>query len=477
MRRAVSPLTRVHALAALCLTASAAAASNAAPLPAPTGADLALPWGLPFAGLLLSIALVPLASPPFWHDHFGKVAAGWALALLAPFTFVFGATETVHQVAHAILLEYLPFVAILFALFTIAGGICVRGAIVGTPALNTGILALGAALASIMGTTGAAMLLIRPLLTANEHRRHKVHAMVFFIILVGNVGGALSPLGDPPLFIGFLKGVDFFWPARELALPTAVLAGALFALFWLVDAWLYRKEPRVSATTVAGPSFAIEGSINFLLIAGVIGAVLMSGLWDSAIGFDVLGAHLELQNVLRDGMLFGLGLLSLALTPKAVRGHNAFHWMPIVEVAKIFAGIFITIIPVIAMLGAGRSGALGQAIALVVDAAGAPRDTRILWTTGALSAFLDNAPTYLVFFNLAGGDAIALMGPLKPTLKAISMGAVYFGALTYIGNAPNFMIKAIAEDRGVPMPSFFGYFGWTSLVMLPLLALITVGFL
>ncbi len=216
MRRAVSLLTRVHALAVLCLTASAAAASDAAPLPAPTGADLALLWGLPFAGLLLSIALVPLASAPFWHDHFGKVTAGWVLALLAPFTFVFGAMETVHQVAHAMLLEYLPFVAILFALFTIAGGICVRGAIVGTPALNTGILALGAALASIMGTTGAAMLLIRPLLTANEHRRHKVHAVVFFIILVGNVGGALSPLGDPPLFIGFLKGVDFFWTTREL---------------------------------------------------------------------------------------------------------------------------------------------------------------------------------------------------------------------------------------------------------------------
>jgi Na+/H+ antiporter NhaD/arsenite permease-like protein len=469
------PIRFVLTLVALATAPSAAGASNVAP--ALSGADLPLLWGLPFAGLLLSIALVPLVSAHFWHEHYGKVAAAWVLALLLPFILVFGATEAVHHVGHAILLEYVPFVVILFALFTIAGGICVRGAFVGTPALNTGILALGAALASIMGTTGAAMLLIRPLLTANENRQRKVHAVVFFIVLVGNVGGALSPLGDPPLFIGFLKGVDFFWTTRALALPTALLVGALLAIFWLLDAWLYRKEPRVSAPASTQPRFAIEGSINFVLVAGVIGAVLMSGLWDSGVEFDVLGAHLELQNLLRDALLVGLGLLSLALTPSAVREHNTFHWMPIVEVAKIFAGIFITIFPVIAILGAGRSGALGQAIGLVIDASGAPRDQAIFWTTGVLSAFLDNAPTYLVFFNLAGGDAAALMGPLKLTLEAISVGAVSFGALTYIGNAPNFMVKAIAEDRGIAMPSFFAYFGYAAVVMLPLLAVITVAFL
>ncbi len=209
----------------------------------------------------------------------------------------------------------------------------------------------------------------------------------------------------------------------------------------------------------------------------MIGAVLMSGLWNPEMAFDVLGAHLELQNVLRDGILVGLGLLSLAVTPQEVREHNAFHWMPIVEVAKIFAGIFITIIPVIAMLGAARDGALAAVIDLVADAPGRPNDLMVFWTTGVLSAFLDNAPTYLVFFNLAGGDPVALMGPLKVTLAAISMGAVYFGALTYIGNAPNFMIKAIAEDRGVEMPSFFAYFGYASVAMLPLLAVISVGFL
>ena len=185
-----------------------------AALPEANGASLRLIWGAPFAGLLLSIALVPLVSARFWHAHYGKIAAAWAAAFLVPFTLRFGIAETLHDVAHAMLLEYVPFVIILFSLFTIAGGICFRGALRGTPAKNTGLLALGAALASVMGTTGASMLLIRPLLTANEARRHKVHAIVFFIMLVGNVGGALSPLGDPPLFIGFLKGVDFFWTDR-----------------------------------------------------------------------------------------------------------------------------------------------------------------------------------------------------------------------------------------------------------------------
>jgi Na+/H+ antiporter NhaD/arsenite permease-like protein len=462
-------------LAALAFPALASSPDVA--LPELSGADLRLIWGAPFAGLLLSIALVPLFSARFWHAHYGKIAAGWAAAFLVPFTLRYGMTETLHNVAHAILLEYVPFVVVLFSLFTIAGGICVRGALAGTPALNTGLLALGAALASVMGTTGASMLLIRPLLTANEARRHKVHAVVFFIVLVGNVGGALSPLGDPPLFIGFLKGVDFFWTARELGRPTALLVAALLAVFWLLDRWLYRREPPLPPPAAEGPRLALEGSVNFLLIGGVIGAVLMSGMWKSGIGFDVLGAHLDLENLLRDALVVALALTSLALTPAAVRVHNQFHWAPIVEVAKLFAGIFLTIIPVIAILGAGRDGALAGVIDLVVDQARQPLNTMVFWTTGLLSAILDNAPTYLVFFNLAGGNADTLMGPLKTTLAALSMGAVYFGALTYVGNAPNFMIKAIAEDRGVAMPSFFAYMAWAGIIVLPLMAVIGLLFL
>jgi Na+/H+ antiporter NhaD/arsenite permease-like protein len=458
------------ALAALALVALPAHAAGG-------DTEFALIWGLPFAGLLLSIAIVPLFAAHFWHEHYGKVAAAWTAALLVPLLLTFGFDETLRDVGHAILEEYEPFLAILFALYTIAGGICVRGSFVGTPALNTGILALGAVLASIMGTTGAAMLLIRPLLTANETRRHKVHSIVFFILLVGNVGGALSPLGDPPLFIGFIKGVDFFWPTVQLAKPTALLAGALLGIYFLLDVFLYRRDGAPHAPESGGPRFQIEGSFNLLLIAAVIGAVLMSGLWKSHVEINVLGAHLVLEKLLRDLALVALALLSLKLTPKAIRDHNAFHWAPIIEVAKIFAGIFLTIIPVIAMLGAGRQGALGAVVSLVVDPAGVPRDPVLFWVTGVLSAFLDNAPTYLVFFNLAGGDAAQLMGPLGTTLKAISMGAVYFGALTYIGNAPNFMIKAVAEDRGVTMPAFFTYVAYASLVMLPLLGLVTYLFL
>lgn len=441
------------------------------------GSRLSLLWDLPFAGLLLSIAFAPLLARNFWHRHYGKFALVWALSLLVPFAMTFGIGETLHNVAHALLLEYVPFLAILFALFAIAGGICLRGALPGTPAVNTGLLALGAALASVMGTTGASMLLIRPLLTANEGRRHRVHVVVFLILLVGNVGGALSPLGDPPLFIGFLKGVDFFWTTRALALPTLFLVVCLLGVFFMVDTILSRKEEPRTAPTTPGSPLVLEGTPNFALLAAVIGVVLMSGLWQPGIEFTIAGVHLELQNVIRDVALVVLGIASLVLTPAAIREHNQFHWEPIIEVAKLFAAIFVTIFPVLAILAAGRDGAFAGLLQVIGDGHGNPRNTMVFWTTGFLSAFLDNAPTYLVFFKLAGGDAEALMGPLAATLAAISMGAVYFGALTYIGNAPNFMIKAIAEDRGVAMPSFFAYFALASLVMLPLLAAVAAMWL
>jgi Na+/H+ antiporter NhaD/arsenite permease-like protein len=348
----------------------------------------------------------------------------------------------------------------------------VRGTLFGTPTLNTSILSLGALLASIMGTTGAAMLLIRPLLRANEARARRVHIVVFFIILVGNVGGALSPLGDPPLFIGFLKGVDFFWTTRVLALPTLVLAGALLAIFYALDCHFWRSENAVPPATYT--PLGIDGAFNFTLIAGVVGAVLLSGVWKPGIVFDVVGTPLELQNLVRDVILVALALVSIALTPRAVRDANTFKWEPIAEVAKLFAGIFLTIIPVIAVLQAGSVGTLRGVVDLVTDTTtGQPRQLMYFWMTGLLSAFLDNAPTYLVFFNLAGGDPTALMGPLRTTLAMISAGAVYFGALTYVGNAPNFMIKAIAESRGVAMPSFFAYLGYSAAVLLPVFAVIS----
>ena len=442
-------------------------------LPALNGAVLSLQWGIPFAGLLLSIAVLPLVARKLWHAHYGKIAVAWSLVLLVPLTYAFGFGSAVHEVAHVLVAEYLPFIIILFALFTISGGICLRGQFRATPVRNTALLALGATLASIMGTTGAAMLLIRPLLTANDGRKSRAHAVVFFILLVGNIGGALSPLGDPPLFIGFLKGVDFFWTTRALLWPTLLVTFALLAIFYMLDRRLFARDPEW-LTHEHEFHVAIEGSFNFVLLVGVVGAVLLSGLWKSGITFTVLGALRSLQSVVRDGLLVALTLASLAFTPKAIRTHNVFHWAPIMEVAKLFAAIFVTIIPVIAILGAGDSGALRGLIAALANADGTFRNVSVFWVTGVLSAFLDNAPTYLVSFNLAAGDAATLMGPLAATLKAISMAAVYFGALTYIGNAPNFMIKAIAEDRGVAMPSFFAYVAYAAILLVPLLALVAL---
>ncbi|MBS4047821.1 MAG: sodium:proton antiporter [Alphaproteobacteria bacterium] len=437
------------------------------------GAQLTLLWGLPFAGILLSIALFPLIAPSVWHHHYGKIAGFWALAFLLPFALLQGgAGGAAHIVLEVALHEYLPFTILLLSLFTIAGGVRITGNLHGSPSLNTALLAAGTVLASWMGTTGAAMLLIRPLIRANDNRKHNVHVIVFFIFLVANVGGALTPLGDPPLFLGFLNGVRFFWTMEALFLPTLLLSAILLGVFYLVDRHLYIKEG-VTRDPTPDTTIGLEGGINIMLLAGVVGAVLLSGTWNPGWSFDIFGVELKPQNLARDVILLGLAGLSLLLTAKDTRQGNGFTWEPILEVAKLFAGIFLTIVPVIAILRAGENGALHDLIALATNPDGSPRDEMYFWLTGMLSAFLDNAPTYLVFFHMAGGDAPTLMGAMASTLLAISMGAVYMGALTYIGNAPNFMVKAIAEQSGIRMPSFFGYMLWSFPLLLLPFALIT----
>ncbi len=444
------------------------------------GAALAPIWGLPFAGILLSIALFPLFAPKLWHYHYGKIAAAWGVLFLVPFATVFGVHTAAANVVHALLSEYIPFIVLLTALYVVAGGICVRGNLHGTPKLNTGILALGTLLASIMGTTGAAMLLIRPLLRANDNRRHVAHVVVFFIFLVANAGGALTPLGDPPLFLGFLKGVDFFWTMRNILPETIFMWVLLLALFYVIDRHYYlnREEelPVRQDPTPDSRGIRIEGKVNFALLLAVIGLVLMSGLWKPGIVFDVMGTDVPLPAVLRDVLLVVVTVASLIVTPHVARAGNEFNWEPILEVGKLFAGIFLTIIPVIAMLKAGTDGAFAGVIRAVSDGNGQPIDSMYFWATGVLSSFLDNAPTYLVFFNTAGGDPATLMTRDASTLAAISAGAVFMGANTYIGNAPNLMVKAIAESRGVRMPSFFGYMAWSCTVLLPLFLVMTLLF-
>ena len=438
------------------------------------GSRLSVVWAIPFAGILLSIALMPLMVPSFWHHHFGKVSAAWTLAFFLPFAYFFGVSAAGASLVHAMLAEYIPFIILLTALYTVAGGIYIRGNLHGGPALNCGLLLIGVVLASFMGTTGASMLMIRPLIRANDNRQHKAHLVVFFIFLVSNVGGSLTPLGDPPLFLGFLKGVDFFWTVRFIFPETLFLVISLLVIFYLIDSYYFKKEGVLPVDlTPDTQRIGFDGAVNFWLLGAVAGLVLMSGVWKSPVTVDIAGTIVGLPGLVRDVGLIIITFISLRITAKSVHDSNQFSWAPMQEVAKLFVGIFLTIIPVIAMLKAGANGPFSAIVAAITRPDGSPDPAMYFWATGLLSSFLDNAPTYLVFFNTAGGDPKVLMTTLAPTLAAISAGAVFMGANSYIGNAPNLMVKAVAEDRGVKMPSFFGYMVWSCCVLIPLFIIMT----
>ena len=473
-------LFRISIISILVLAANIILASgghDVHSVPHVDGTTLSILWTIPFAGILLSIAAMPLVSPHFWHNNFGKVSFFWALTFIIPFLLVEGYAITLYEFLHIILLDYVPFIILLLALFTISGGIRLKGTLVGTPILNSIIILTGTILASWMGTTGAAMLLIRPLIRANQHREHKVHVIIFFIFLVANIGGSLTPLGDPPLFLGFLKGVDFFWTTSAMFMPMLFMVVTLLLIFFLIDSRYYNMEDHSKKPiNNEKEKLGIEGSINFLFLLGVIVSVLMSGIWNPHTSFTIYNVELTLPNLLRDILLLSLTALSWQFTSKILRKENQFTWFPIQEVAKLFAGIFITIIPAIAILRAGTNGALSSIINSV-SSNGEPINYMYFWSTGILSSFLDNAPTYLVFFNTAGGNAQELMGPMHHTLLAISAGAVFMGANTYIGNAPNFMVKSIAEEQNISMPSFFGYMLKYSIpILIPLFILVTYIF-
>ena len=529
------------------------------------GQGLSVLWVIPFAGMLLSIALGPIFAPHFWHANYGKVAAGWIVIFSIPFLATFKG-DAFYEILHIVLLDYVPFIILLGALFTAAGGICLKGSLRGSPAVNTAILFIGTVLASWMGTTGAAMLLIRPILRANAWRKHQVHVVVFFIFLVANIGGSLTPLGDPPLFLGFLKGVDFFWTMKLLPVMTPV-ALFLLVVFFIFDTIMFKKEGPAPDDGEKVP-LKLEGTTNFALIGCIIGAILLS-TWlgknkftdssvgekmkpaieaavfemkaakadlsnyvetnegatfdesnqeyhkkrvthldavsavnqlrakkthDETMGLHVFGVTVPFSNLVRDGLLIFIALISLKLTPMYktvkddhghevaadgeeetnVRAANGFTWEPILEVAKLFIAIFICMIPALKILQAGVNGGLSSVVLAVQSSTNDPVNMMYFWLTGILSSFLDNAPTYVVFFNTAGGDPTSLMGPLGQTLLAISCGAVFMGANTYIGNAPNFMVKAIAEENGVKMPSFFGYMAWSVAILIPTFIIVTL---
>ncbi len=616
------------------------------------GEDVAVWMAIPFAGILLSIAIFPLVAPHFWHHHFGKIAAFWAVVGGGLLFLVFPgkegsvtgtayhAQDVIYDLAHIILLDYVPFIVLLFGLFTIAGGIRIKGTLRGSPKLNTLLLLIGTILASWMGTTGAAMVMIRPLIKANAWRKRKVHLIVFFIFLVCNIGGALTPLGDPPLFLGFLRGVSFTWTFSLLPWM-GLLTAALLILFFFFDSWMLGKEEHKTPPAEKGESdqqekLGLEGIINIPLLACLIGAILLgsslinpkngklydhelhasyepiitaadkrndalksalknvsqegkrkevvqayqnalmitnhlastplpepghgeeehsheheevkhehadahvsmaskletydlkaeklkeeqknfagglearlqavqsgasaetiqslilrdyqhsvsetNGLrakrsHDAVASLHLPGSlpHVPWANIIRDGLIILFALLSLKLTKWESRKKNGFSWFPIVEVAKLFAAIFICIVPALKILQAGIDGQLASVVDAVTTEQGDAINQAYFWFTGILSSFLDNAPTYLVFFNTAGGDPSFLMDPDGGfyTLLAISMGAVFMGANTYIGNAPNFMIKSIAEESDIKMPSFFGYMIWSFIILVPFFILIS----
>lgn len=469
-RRLILPLLL---LAGLGLASPALAASE----PGSPALGTILPaWSaLPFAGILLSIALFPLVAPHVWHHHYPKVALGWGLLLVVPFVWSYGGAA-VHEILHMALLDYVPFIILLAALFTIGGGIYIRGAFRGSPRVNACILLIGTVLASWIGTTGAAMLLIRPLLRANAGRRHRAHTVVFFIFLVANIGGALTPLGDPPLFLGFLHGVPFFW-TLSLGTELFFVATLVLAIYLGVDSFFWKREAsEVHAADPGREPLRIDGWHNLLFLGGVLAAVIVSGVWHPG-EVEVLGIHLGLQNLARDAFLLAMLAGSWFTTSRAVREANGYSWAPIREVAILFAAIFATIIPPLAILKAGEQGALAGLIR------GVQSPAQFFWATGILSSFLDNAPTYLTFLSTALGrlhpglaerDAILrLIAENNEYLKAIATGAVFMGANTYIGNAPNFMVKSIAEEGGVEMPSFFGYMKYSLLVLIPVFLLAT----
>ena len=463
---------RLAILAAISLAPTAALASGGGA--DGLGANLSFFWIIPFAGMLLSIAIMPMVAHHWWERHRNQalVAAAWSAPILAYLGYLIAtghhAEEAEHGLLHAVE-EYASFIALLGSLFVISGGILVKGDLEAKPIVNTGFLAVGALIANLIGTTGASMLLIRPMLRTNSQREYVKHIPLFFIFLVSNIGGALTPIGDPPLFLGYLRGVPFFWTLEHLVGIWIVPVGILLTMFFAVDTYFYGREPKeaLERDRAEAVPLGVEGSMNFALLAGVVAAVLLLS--------PEQGKHDFRNYYVREVVMLILGAVSMWKTTKAVRQANGFTFGPILEVAALFSGIFITMIPAMMLLQAnGASLALTQPV-------------QYFWATGVLSSFLDNAPTYVTFAALACSNVaecttaenlstLASSAEGQPLLIAIACGAVFMGANSYIGNGPNFMVRAIAEENGYRMPSFFGYVGWAALVLIPVFGVVTLLF-
>lgn len=423
---------------------------------------------IPFALLLLSIAVFPLVRPMWWESHQPLVVILCALLFLVPYSMLNGVGHAAELTAECIINDYLGFIVLLFGLFCVAGNITLVGDLAGSPRVNVALLLFGTMLSSWIGTTGASMLMVRPLIKMNSWRKRKRHIMIFFIFLIGNIGGCLTPIGDPPLLMGFARGVPFFWSLRLMPIMLLNAAVLLFA-FYLVDKRAYRKDiamGRKPDISKPGTDVHIDGAHNLLLLGVIVAAVILSGVMPTMPIFrdaqgNVLGLHiigdvvLTVPTIIECAMILSAAWLSFRTTSVSVRKANHFTWGAIEEVAVLFVGIFITMQPALMLLKANGAK-------LGVDT-----PMEMFWATGALSSFLDNTPTYLVFLTTACAQGftegvVTSLGTVPvQMLTAISCGAVFMGANTYIGNAPNFMVKAISDENGIRMPSFFGYLLWS----------------
>ena len=446
------------------------------------GAQVSLLYCIPFVGMLLSIAICPLVIPHQWEKWRWAFVLFWSVLFLVPFAMAFGAPTMLDQLLHSMIGDYLTFIVLLFGLFCVAGNICLEGDLAGTPKTNLILLLIGTLLASWIGTTGASMVMIRPLLRANQWRSRCVHTVVFFIFLVSNIGGSLTPIGDPPLLMGFMRGVPFTWELQHLLPIMALNVVLLLAIYFVMDQRAYRKDLAAGRKPLnGGAKLRLSGAHNIVFMLVIVLAVVLSGvlpgmpLFRNAAG-DVLGIHifgsvsLSYPTLIEIAMILAAAFLSFKTTKKDVRTKNNFTWGAIEEVAVLFIGIFITMIPALLFLKAHGADL------------GLTEPWQMFWATGALSSFLDNTPTYLVFMTTAGAlgaaeGVVTTVGTIAvPMLIAISCGAVFMGANTYIGNAPNFMVKSIADENGVKMPSFFGYMAWSVGILIPVFLIDTLLF-
>lgn len=438
---------------------------------------------IPFAGLLLSIAVMPLIKGEWWESHQPLVAGFWILLMLVPFAFVYGPHKAAETVLECTVNDYLTFIVLLFGLFCVSGNITMEGDFAGSPRINVGLLALGTLLASCIGTTGASMLMVRPVIKMNSWRKRKSHIMVFFIFMVSNMGGCLTPIGDPPLLMGFMRGVPFFWSMHLFPVLIFNMAILLF-VFYHLDKWAYRKDiarGRKPDISKPGTEFSIDGLHNIVFLVMIVAAVILSGVLPGMSAFqdaagNVRGIHIFGEVTLTFPAMIEIVLILLAAwlsfktTKSEIRRRNHFTWGAIKEVAVLFIGIFITMQPALMLLKA------------VGPELGVTEPFQMFWTTGTLSSFLDNTPTYLVFLTTAGtlgftqGIATSLGTVPQKVLSAVSCGAVFMGANTYIGNAPNFMVKSISDENGVNMPSFFGYMLWSLVFLVPVFVIDTLVF-